>query len=550
VILPQLTSGLFLSIVQIAEMDVHLIGKLREHLKKIILLAFFSVSFVLYALPAQLQPTDFLQDDSYFYLQVALNILRGEGSTFHQITSTNGYHPLWMLFAILGLGIAGTNKFLGLHIIFALQTIIFLGTAFAYYKIARLVADDFWVAGLAILAAFFFGMGVYGSEAHLNALMLTMTIYYFLAALLKDDPIHWVMIGIFSGLSVLARLDNIFVIGILYLYGVMNGQGPRLKDRIKYSLRLSIPFAFVVSPYLLYNYLSFGHLVPISGMIKSTFPELSANIHNLGRFGKISSVFALFSVVYSFDPYLTHLRKIILRVLGIGALLHASYVVLFTDHYTFWPWYYVSGVLNLAFLFDFTVDRVASILTKYMGHNFNPLIKNLAIVVLATGGIARGWLKAYDFDSIGPLQIPKINQYRWPDEVALWMSENIPNGSGVFVQDWPGAISYYSNLRILPMDGLMNDFKYNQDLVSLGIEEYLCSKNIHYFLGPDQPNADEFQEIEVFAPLYRRPVGKLRLYERDLLVRIRDVVNSPEETPPIAIWRIDTCGDSAWETLK
>jgi hypothetical protein len=126
------------------------------------------------------------------------------------------------------------------------------------------------------------------------------------------------------------------------------------------------------------------------------------------------------------------------------------------------------------------------------------------------------------------------------------MKGNIPEGSGVFVYDWPGAISYYSGLKILPMDGLMNDFEYNQDLVSQGIEEYLCSKNIHYFLGPDQSGEHDFQRYEVYAPLSRRPVGILMLDERDLVVRIRDVVKSPEETPPIAIWRIDTCSDSGW----
>jgi hypothetical protein len=451
-----------------------------------------------------------------------------------------------MLFTILGLGIAGTDKIIGLSIVFALQTLIFLGTAFAYYKITELVADDFWMAGLAILATYFFSLGVYGTEAHLNAFMLTIAIYYLLTALVEDTPINWIMTGLFSGLSILARLDNVFVIGSITWIGITNSKKTRSKDQLRRTISLSIPLALVVFPYLLYNYLSFGHLVPISGTIKSTFPVLSANVDNLGRFGKLSSILALISLIYSFDPRLTHLRKIILRSLAIGVLLHASYVVLYTDHYTFWPWYYVSGVLNLAFLFDFTFKRVVSILAKYIGHNFIPLVRAAAIAVLVAGGIARGWLKAYNFDSIGPVQIPRINQYRWPDEVALWMKGNIPEGSGVFVYDWPGAISYYSGLKILPMDGLMNDFEYNQDLVSQGIEEYLCSKNIHYFLGPDQSGEHDFQRYEVYAPLSRRPVGILMLDERDLVVRIRDVVKSPEETPPIAIWRIDTCSDSGW----
>ena len=47
-------------------------------------------------LPALMKPEQFMHDDSYFYLQVAHNIAQGNGSTFHGITPTNGYHPLWL----------------------------------------------------------------------------------------------------------------------------------------------------------------------------------------------------------------------------------------------------------------------------------------------------------------------------------------------------------------------------------------------------------------------------------------------------------------------
>ena len=34
--------------------------------------------------------------------------------------------------------------------------------------------------------------------------------------------------------------------------------------------------------------------------------------------------------------------------LGVGVVVHAVYVAGFTDHYTFWAWYYASGVLAAA----------------------------------------------------------------------------------------------------------------------------------------------------------------------------------------------------------
>ena len=41
-------------------------------------------------------PNLFLEDDAYFYLQIAWNIGTGHGSTFDGLTITNGYHLLWM----------------------------------------------------------------------------------------------------------------------------------------------------------------------------------------------------------------------------------------------------------------------------------------------------------------------------------------------------------------------------------------------------------------------------------------------------------------------
>jgi len=57
-------------------------------------------------------PNLFLEDDAYFYLQIAWNIGTGHGSTFDGLHVTNGYHLLWMgmlaptawLAAALGLG--------------------------------------------------------------------------------------------------------------------------------------------------------------------------------------------------------------------------------------------------------------------------------------------------------------------------------------------------------------------------------------------------------------------------------------------------------------
>lgn len=36
-----------------------------------------------------------VQDDGYYYLEIAQRVVRGEGTTLDGINPTNGFHPLW-----------------------------------------------------------------------------------------------------------------------------------------------------------------------------------------------------------------------------------------------------------------------------------------------------------------------------------------------------------------------------------------------------------------------------------------------------------------------
>lgn len=67
------------------------------------------------------------------------------------------------------------------------------------------------------------------------------------------------------------------------------------------------------------------------------------------------------------------------------------------------------------------------------------------------------------------------------------MKANLPEGSGVLVYDWPGALAFHSDLRILPADGLIDDFDYNRELREVGAAEYLCRMDVSYYVGRRLP---------------------------------------------------------------
>jgi len=145
-------------------------------MKQVLLKNFFLFVLVLigilYLAPIFLKPANFFADDSYFYLQVAHNFVQGHGSTFNEITKTNGYQPLWLIICIFNAYLALGSKTLLLYFSLITQTLMFVLFVYFFFKIIRLLKVKNALISLALLAVYFFSVGLWGSEAYINALML------------------------------------------------------------------------------------------------------------------------------------------------------------------------------------------------------------------------------------------------------------------------------------------------------------------------------------------------------------------------------------------
>lgn len=516
-------------------MDAHVRGERRP----LLIAALAGILLVLTVLPALLKPSEFLQDDSYFYLQIAHNIAIGKGSTFHGITATNGYHPLWMVGAVSAALLAGGDKAATLHITVAIQALLAIGVALLFVRLARGMGLEHRLAGVAVILGYLFGTGVYGSEAHLNALMLMAGMLALWHALTLDRSRLWLASGLLLGLAVLARLDNIFVAAALCILGALNGRERGVAQVVKRTSLAAVGGAAVVGPYLALNWFQYGHLMPISGAIKSTFPSFDFELDRLGAMGELAAPFGAVMLFVGLFLDKDRRRRVLWCGLGSGIIAHALYVIGFTDHYTFWAWYYVSGVLAAGFMAAYLPGWVAS---KVGSARASAVLRSLVIaatLAILTAGAARAWFKAFNPIKMGSVTIDyPVNEYRWPEEFATWMKHNLSSESVIFVLDWPGALAWYSGLRVMPMDGLVSDFRYNDALLEVGASDYLCAHGItHYFGLMDDGRAT--RQVTVPAPLYRRPAGTLSLSEQQLVIRVRDVVKRPDEALPFVIWRVD-----------
>src|SRR5690349_4998373 len=71
----------------------------------------FMLASILYALTSSFYNLiSCFADDSFYYYQIARNVVLGNGFTFDGINSTNGWHPLYMFVSILVQWVGGPGS--------------------------------------------------------------------------------------------------------------------------------------------------------------------------------------------------------------------------------------------------------------------------------------------------------------------------------------------------------------------------------------------------------------------------------------------------------
>jgi len=217
-------------------------------------------------------------DDTFYYFKTALNVGRGLGSTFDGINRSNGYHPLWLgVLAVLGFFVRD-DMVLFTRLAFTLQiAAIWAGGML----LARLRptggARVLWPLSLALANPFVAKIVLCGQETALQFLLSSVVLvgwWRLRAAGRAGSTGPTVLLAIAAALLTLSRLDGAFFSGLVLAMPLVapseseraGGLAARLRST---ALGLGV-FAAALLPYLAYNLVSFGHLMPVSGAIKMT----------------------------------------------------------------------------------------------------------------------------------------------------------------------------------------------------------------------------------------------------------------------------------------
>jgi len=499
------------------------------------------------AAAALIHPLPFFLDDALFYPQIAFHIVRDGQSTFNGVTATNGYHPLWMLFNIATMWVSGLDKMLDLRILVGVEIAILAAALYFANRLMGRLQLRSCALGLSLLVLMTC-TGLFGLETHLSLLMILLWENLLIECRDRDQTRNWALLGLASAGVCLARLDNIF----LLVPGVMLAATtvPRLVRKGGLAAAVASPF---VLPYLILNEVQFGHLVPISGAIKSGFPHPGFHPDFLGNFGGAMAIVAMVGFLVSFGSGLSARTTMMLQVNSAGTLLHAAYVVVFSiDPTTRSFWYYTVGIVNCALVMNVLASGSLRRVRATPARDLAIAALSGVMLLMAT---SRAYLKAFgdNVNFFNPSWIYRFDPERpgFQFMVADWISRNLPAGSRIIAVDFPGALAYRTNSSIIALDGLTNDFAYDRELSGQGIANFVARCGVDYYFGPRAADGErvvygmtlthggaDSQSVAVFAPVSHTMSGSLEFDRDAMLVDVRAELGETGHGN-LAVWKID-----------
>ncbi|KPK95970.1 hypothetical protein AMJ80_02585 [bacterium SM23_31] len=425
-------------------------------------------------------------DDAYYFFKIAENVAHGKGLSFDGINKTNGFQPLWLYVLIpIYLIYSGSPETM-LRIILIFQVGLITGAALIIYR----VHADFFSRKISLISGIGYIMVVFvpstnGMESALLILMLSLLFAYGWKGKVfsRHSPKRGLFFGIVLGLVMLARLDTVFLGAAISAFCVIQIAREPLKRR-DHLIRLILIItgaSLIVSPYLLFNYLEFGSIMPISGALKSSFPKISLSRDIINFFAKRYLLFAILAFVYflwkivSLKKFYnsaneTRYYEICMLVLSTAIVLHFAHTVIFMKWAVF-GWHFIPYAL-------FITLAISEIIAFFLSSNWKIIFNYIywfgIIVIIFAGGFIIYKRNYRPLDKISSWSVSSYN-------AAVWTRENT-NKSDIIAMIDAGIFGYFSQRSVINLDGIVNTMKYQEILKNKKLNKYFKENKVTYFV--------------------------------------------------------------------
>ena len=397
--------------------------------------------------------------DIFYYLVYARELSFGNYLSWNGLFPSSGFHPLWML--ILSIVHLISNDLFFINIIINV-ILLFLSITSIYF-----IAHTFEIKKNIFINIYFLFIILFINKYYFwfmeSALVCTNLVIYFYLIFKRSNRIF--LISFFVSISILSRLDVFLIIAPLHFFIFLKYI---IEKKYKNSLFLSIIPILFVGSYLIFLKINTGYFFPLSGIVKSSFPNLFEKssleiilwIKNDGLMLLmiiiLINILLVFIKLYSRNKIFNQNYFYITNA-NIGLILYIFYHYAFTSSPEIGNWYFAAGFLVLVFnilYFLYFIQGNKLILSNQF---FNILDKSRLIILIlsiffiffSTNVI---FFKKLDYD------FKTRQSYHYYDFVInnqQFLKKNIK-----ILDTGDGAFAYYSKLQTYHAKGLAGTSAY------------------------------------------------------------------------------------------
>jgi len=237
-------------------------------------------------------------EDGYYMLTISRELALGHGmSTAEGSMVTNGVQPLATLLWALPYRLFDGDKTAGVAGVLVLEFIFACLSAWLLYRLARRLMpvipgrDPRWLPALAASLWFASAQFIPNTMNTLETGLYVLAVLTVANILLQSEHLDrpWSLrysagVGILLGIVFLSRNDGAFFIlscCLTYLFMSWRGQVSQLRRRLPQVLLFGSVSMLVALPWLIFNYQTFGYVMPISGISEGMSAHVGGNIQDL-----------------------------------------------------------------------------------------------------------------------------------------------------------------------------------------------------------------------------------------------------------------------------
>jgi hypothetical protein len=414
-----------------------------------------------------------LSDDSFYYFEIARNIVSGTGCTFDGIAETNGFHPLWLLLLLVPYAVLGEGLLAPLVAVLLIDALLAALTFILLYRIVdEYVAPGYGIlaVGAALLPNLSSAM-VNGLETGLQLFLLCLTIYLSYRHGLFEPRAgrgKSLFLGFLLGVVTLSRLDSVFLVvaAAALVLAARNGS-----NRWRRLVFLFLGYAIPIVPYAAFNLLRFGHLTPTSGMAKSSFPHLVRSLAISGdeTWGMLmlTAMGGMLIAASVINALKGRARSPLLApplvMIAMASLFHFLHVFLFLAWGVYW-WHFTMYGLGIVLVLPAFVQSVFGPVRRWR----YPVVVAMALIFLSFAA----WTKVREIGIKG-------RQHAGWLQAAEWARDHTGPRDVLAIAD-AGLFGYFSERNVINLDGKANGYDYLRHVESGRLLEYLQRAGTRY----------------------------------------------------------------------